>query len=553
MLVEIYSSVFMENNEIRKPIKLKEGLNVIQGATKGSNSIGKSSALLAIDFVFGGDTYLNSDGVKNIGNHTIYSCFKFDKKYYFGRSTLDPDTIILCNPDYSETENTKTKKEFLDFLMEKYISNKTDLSFRQLVSTYFRIAGKNNNEANYPLQGYRNQSTKESIKILMSLLDYFKDIEPFHARYDLETDKLKTFKNARKYSFISNLVGGKTKFEENIKTINELKAELESLTDTTSEGITQEEIEQSKHCENLKSQKLYFETQLERYQRRNKLLSISMEYGLMPTEADIQSLTEFFPEANVKKIFEIENYHKKLSSILSSEFGKEKEILEQTITELKTNIENISSELSNHKVKNQFSKEFLDKHSSLQRQIQALEEQNEAFKEEKSLSDLKSDAKNKLETNVASLLADITFKLNQQMYEFNETLYVEKRNSPKISLKNYNSYEFFTPQDTGTGTNFKGLILFDLAMLYLSSLPALAHDSLLFKNIDDEGVDGIMRIYDKVHQINKQVFIAFDKQSSYSDETYEILQNNRVLQLASNGHELYGKSWNREAKNETKL
>ena len=80
MLVEIYSPVFMENNEIRKPIKLKEGLNVIQGATKGSNSIGKSSALLAIDFVFGGDTYLNSDGVKNIGNHTIYSCFKFDKK-----------------------------------------------------------------------------------------------------------------------------------------------------------------------------------------------------------------------------------------------------------------------------------------------------------------------------------------------------------------------------------------------------------------------------------------------------------------------------------------
>ena len=44
-----------------------------------------------------------------------------------------------------------------------------------------------------------------------------------------------------------------------------------------------------------------------------------------------------------------------------------------------------------------------------------------------------------------------------------------------------------------------------------------------------------MRIYDKVHEINKQVFIAFDKQSSYSKETYEILQNNLVLQLVSNG------------------
>lgn len=25
----------------------------------------------------------------------------------------------------------------------------------------------------------------------MSLLDYYKDIEPFHARYDLESDRLK--------------------------------------------------------------------------------------------------------------------------------------------------------------------------------------------------------------------------------------------------------------------------------------------------------------------------------------------------------------------------
>ena len=87
-----------------------------------------------------------------------------------------------------------SKKDFLNFLMENYISNKTDLTFRQLVSTYFRIYGKSNREENYPLQGYRNQSTKEFIKILMSLLNYYKDIEPFHARYDLESDRLKTFK-----------------------------------------------------------------------------------------------------------------------------------------------------------------------------------------------------------------------------------------------------------------------------------------------------------------------------------------------------------------------
>lgn len=550
MLVEIFSPAFMEKEEIRPPIKLKNGLNVILGTQTASNSIGKSSALLAIDFVFGGDTYLHSDGIKNIGNHTIYSCFEFDKKYYYGRNTKDPDTIVVCTSNYSETGETITKNEFLDFLKSNYIQNKTNLSLRQLISTYFRIYGKSNREENYPLQGYRNQSIKESIKILMSLFDYYKDIEPFHQRLELETDRLNTFNKARKYSFIANLVGGKTKYRENIAKIADLKAELESLTEVTSEEITQEEIEKSKYHERLKEDKLYLETQLERLQRRSKLLDISMEYGLLPTEADLTALTEYFPNVEIRKIYEVENYHKKLSSILSSEFEHEKQQVDDDIKTVSRDIEKIISELSKHRVKNSFSKEFLNRHSELQRQIVSLEEQNNAFLEQNAISDSKKDAKEKLEKNIESILAEISYNLNNQMRIFNDMLYKEKRNSPTITLKNYNSYEFSTPKDTGTGTNFKGMILLDLAILYLSSLPALAHDSLLFKNIDDEGIDGLMKLYTDTGSLNKQVFIAFDKQSSYSVETYDILQSNKILQLYEDGGELYGKSWNREVNNE---
>lgn len=139
------------------------------------------------------------------------------------------------------------------------------------------------------------------------------------------------------------------------------------------------------------------------------------------------------------------------------------------------------------------------------------------------------------------------------MREFNDKLYKIKRNAPVINITASSSYIFFTPNDTGTGTNFKGLILLDLALMYLSYLPVIAHDSLLFKNVDDEGVNGIIRIYDNVKNLGKQIFIAFDKQCSYSQETYEILQDSCVLQLDGDGHELYGKSWNREATNETQL
>lgn len=189
----------------------------------------------------------------------------------------------------------------------------------------------------------------------------------------------------------------------------------------------------------------------------------------------------------------------------------------------------------------------------MQKQISALEEQNEAFLEENAIKESKNDAKERLEKNIENILSEISTSINSKMREFNNSLYKEKRNSPIITLKNYNSYEFFTPKDTGTGTNFKGLILLDLAILYLSSLPALAHDSLFFKNIDDEGIDGIMKLYTETEKLNKQIFIAFDKQSSYSEETYEILQNNKVLQLYAGGGELYGNSWNREVNNETKL
>lgn len=80
------------------------------GTQKGSNSIGKSSALLAIDFVFGENTYLNSDGVKYSGSHPVYFYFEFDKKYYFVRHTGDPDTFGICDNKYEILNDSWAKK-----------------------------------------------------------------------------------------------------------------------------------------------------------------------------------------------------------------------------------------------------------------------------------------------------------------------------------------------------------------------------------------------------------------------------------------------------------
>ena len=41
----------------------------------------------------------------------------------------------------------------------------------------------------------------------------------------------------------------------------------------------------------------------------------------------------------------------------------------------------------------------------------------------------------------------------------------------------------FTPDDTGTGIAYKGLVVYDLAVLGLTRLPVLVHDSVVLKQI----------------------------------------------------------------------
>jgi hypothetical protein len=87
------------------------------------------------------------------------------------------------------------------------------------------------------------------------------------------------------------------------------------------------------------------------------------------------------------------------------------------------------------------------------------------------------------------------------------------------------------------------LVLFDLAVLRLSRLPAIAHDSLIFKNVEVESVDGIMQLY---NQSKKQIFIAFDRADSFTPGTARIVYDNVRLKLDKNGQELYGEDWKLE-------
>lgn len=544
MLVEMSSPVFKKEGEVRPPIKFHKGLNVVLGKEDGAMSIGKSSSLLAIDFVFGGNTYIKSDGVKKEGNHTIFFTFKFDGiEYHFSRNTGDADTIHVCNAQKVATGETFTKEEYANWLKRQYKMEFEGLSFRTALSSFFRIYGKKNTDELNPLQGIPGQNMDKSITTILTVFDKYKEIEVFKDRVTEQKKKLDAYKEARRYHFISDLVGGNKKYEENLAEIRSLELQLETLMEDAEKGHTDEEIELNKKKAALTGTKLNIEKAIHAKEMKLRLVSMNLEYGLYPTEADIVALQEFFPDVNVRKLYEIEKYHQKLAKILDAQFADEKEAIMSEIAELKGQLDAVNVQIKELGFVGNISREFLDRHSAIKGEIDALKTQNEAFLTQKALQEAKASADAILKRSIEDILREIEKELNEKMEEFNDSLFTVKKKPPYVHFNAYNSYKFETPDNTGTGSNYKGMIVYDLAVLFTTALPAIAHDSLLFKNLGKDVEDGIVRIYNST---DKQVFIAYDKQADCRPETQKILEAKCVLKLSDNGQELYGRSWDSE-------
>ena len=103
MLVEIQCDKFKtggKDGEVRLPIRFHAGLNAVVGDDDRSNSIGKSTLLMIIDYAFGGDDYIKkcSDIHSAIKEHVINFTFRFgDVEYSFARNTADYMYVIPCD------------------------------------------------------------------------------------------------------------------------------------------------------------------------------------------------------------------------------------------------------------------------------------------------------------------------------------------------------------------------------------------------------------------------------------------------------------------------
>ena len=185
----------------------------------------------------------------------------------------------------------------------------------------------------------------------------------------------------------------------------------------------------------------------------------------------------------------------------------------------------------------------LDRHAELKARIKVLEESISNFDKKEQFTAEYNKHSESLKTVVAKHTNIIQSVINNDMTVYNNSFFDGSRIPPHLEINGLNSYAFYTPGDTGTGTRFKGVVLFDLSILKETKVPAIAHDSIIFGNVSHDTTNVLFKLYNQV--TNKQVFVAFDAPDDEDEETRNLLYDRKVVQLFPGPRSLFGRQWNK--------
>jgi len=543
MLKSISCDKFISNGEVREPIIFHTGLNTVLGSSDAKNSIGKSTFLMIIDFVFGGADYLSKktkDSVHNVGHHTINFSFEFDNEIlYFSRSTDNPDFVNMCDSSY-KTDKTITLDVYNKALAKRYGLLENGISLRDAVGRFFRIYHRETTNEQYPLRAATQENVNSGIIALIKLFDSYNPILEQEKISKEAKDKSNTINKAKKYSQIK-AASNNTEFNKNVTQLEDLQKQLDNLSTETQNGLSDLDAIQAQELADIKSELSGLRRQRTQLKSQLNAINEDKDFSKKNFKHDYDSLKEYFPEANYQELEKVEEFHSKLSKILKKEFKEKSDEINLLLSLVYEKIESCETRAKQIKAAPNLSKAILIRYAELTKSIELLKEANKNYIESQKLQKASKEEKEKYETLIKDTIVTIQSSLNTAMKEYTDFVYAGTKTSPKIDIIDSSHYNFYTPNDTGTGSLCRGLVIFDLVVLNNTKLPAVVHDTVILKHIEDDTLEKLIELYE---DSPKQVFIAFDRDTTYSEKMQTILHKSKVLKLSSGGNELFGRAWN---------
>ena len=578
MLYEIWCDRFRtggKDGQIRPPIRFHAGLNAVLGTQTRSNSIGKSTFLMIIDYVFGGIDYLDSDAHIFVGEHEIYFTFRFgDTMHRFCRKTIEKDVVYLCencswaeeearlerirlneenakdapallehdlNP-YVITNETLKVDEYCKFLFNEYRIESENISFRNIVGRYFRVYGRPNHDEHQPLHNTPREKDSEAITALQRLFGETQQIKDLKANEKEKAEEKKAYKAAQKYHLVRHITTKKA-LKQATEERDKLQEELNDLIRSKDREVEQADLSRSDEAAAINRKLAALRRNRSRLKSQLEALYINIDGHTAVTRGDIRDLAFFFPDVNIVELQSIEDFHQRLRAVLESEMSEERAQLQSSIDNLDAEIRALEEQYRSLGIPTRLPTPFLQNYSDLTMRINDLNAQIDSFQKNKDVDDAHKAAAAALKAAQEKELPRIAGEINAQMVRISDEILGPEREAPRLDLKDGKSYTFGTSTNRGTGNNYKNLIIYDLSILTKTDLPAFIHDSFLLTDIGDTPTGAIVKQYIKTEPSGKQVFIALDKTKSYGEETDKDLNDHQVLYLSEDGNELFGWSW----------
>lgn len=531
MLKEINCDKF-----IISPITFHSGLNTILGDNYSTNSIGKSTFLMIVDFIFGGSSFIenNSGAIDQLGQLTFKFKFEFDSKYhYFIRSTEERESVGICDNSYNII-NHITLDNYTTNLKSLYNAS-FEASFRGTVNPYSRIWKKDNYNVDKPILNYIKEAESVSIENLIKLFSLYKEISKTSLQIKDQEESKKILTGMFKKNFIPKVT--KTEFQKNISEIDQINNEVTDIQNNLLKFTLNIEELSSKEIIDLKTQKQKLLESQSTILNKIRRLELNLDNTNIKSKY-FNRLSEFFENPNEEKIKEIEAFHSNIAKILRRELEATKEVLVKENDVYKTELDEIDAKIEMLLANVESPKFIVEKIFDLTIKVNKLKEVNKFYsKREEVIEDVKT-LNLTLDETIDNILSSIETQINTELVRINKEIHSESKKTPRISL-NKKNYKYDHSDNTGTGKSYSDLIEFDLTILKLTELPFIIHDSILFKNIEDKAIDKIIEQYSL---FRKQIFIALDGINRYSAESQKILNDSCVLQI-NETRKLFNRDW----------
>ena len=372
MLVSIECDKFAKAH---RRIDFNPGLNTVMGSSVGSNAIGKSTFLWIVDYVFGGETYYTKsiDLKDEVGPHTIFFTFYFEEHpHYFYRTTDDPKTVFRCDKAHHMIEEL-TLDEYRTFLYQEYAIGLPKITFDELTERYFRIYGRENTNENYPLHTKPREADEKAIDFLLRLFNNWSilaAIEDMEEQLGIKASQLKSRPRQQVDS---------QKIEDNLVTIESLKVRLNDLkrnNEAAQLSVLGFDTSTMEKLMAARRELSAFVNKRNRLQSQFEAIKDNMKIKTPGVVTEFDALLHYFPQANVRELADIENFHKNLREILHGEMSGEIERLQRLISRYDAEISRLEKRIHDSGFTQELSERLLSQCISVARAIDKLEEEN---------------------------------------------------------------------------------------------------------------------------------------------------------------------------------